>query len=33
MKGYARTKTEKMDRNNAPAAGRPVLYYRIAVNP
>jgi hypothetical protein len=31
--GYARTKTEKMDRKNAPAAGHPVLYYRIAINP
>jgi hypothetical protein len=32
-KGYARTKTYKMDRNNAPAAGHPVLHYRITVNP
>jgi hypothetical protein len=31
--GYARTKTDKMDTKPAPAAGAPLLYYRIAINP
>jgi hypothetical protein len=31
--GYARTKTDKLDSKNTPAAGHPILYYSTDINP